>query len=306
MQILLDADTFLGYLLHRSNSIDEIENLHRIIQSSSIVIHISKIGLDRINNLIKAKSGKRAAREMAGIIRKSWKIRILRTSQSVIQEAMELPLCDLESSIEVVLAKRARISAIVTHKLDDFSEMGLNVMTLQDFKCREVLEASLSKATRERPAVLSIPQKVAILDELYSLPSYTSNTASKSEIRQSSEEDFVKANNAMLKKSAEVFEILRLNNHNHLMAMNEKMDSIRKNRLMAMNEGMDLIRKSSKLFAEVFEIPRLNNHNHLMAMNEKMDSIRKSRLMAMNEGMDSIRKSSKPLTIEEVLGFFNN
>jgi predicted nucleic acid-binding protein len=186
MRILLDADTLLEYILNRSMFIHEVENLEESIKSSLTEIYISKLGLDKINNSMKALSGERASKEMANLIKKAWKIKILKTSQSATKKARELPLRDFESAVEVVLADKANISAVVTHKLEDFSEMELNVMTLQKLQRRGSLEACFSRKTKERPAVLFISKEVAVLNELYSLPSYTSNTASKAESKQSS------------------------------------------------------------------------------------------------------------------------
>jgi hypothetical protein len=175
MRILLDADTLLEYILHRSMFINKVENLEEILQSSLTQICISKLGSDKINSSIKALHGEKASREMAKFIKTSWKVKILRTSQSATQEARKLPLLDFESAVEVVLADSNRISAVVTHKPEDFSGMELNIMTLPEFQRRKSLEACLSRNTRERPAVLFIPKEVAVLNELYSLPSYTSN-----------------------------------------------------------------------------------------------------------------------------------
>jgi hypothetical protein len=219
MRILLDADTLLEYILNRSMFIHEVENLEETIKSSLTEIYISKLGLDKINNSMKALSGERASKEMANLIKKAWKIKILKTSQSATKKARELPLRDFESAVEVVLADKANISAVVTHKLEDFSEAELIVMTLQELQCRESLEACLSRNTRERPAVLFIPKEVAVLNELYSLPSYTSNTASKSEIKQSSTTYYrenLKAHGAVgqsFKAFIEASRVLRLNNH---------------------------------------------------------------------------------------------
>jgi hypothetical protein len=267
MRILLDADTLLEYILHRSMFINKVENLEEILQSSLTQICISKLGSDKINSSIKALHGEKASREMAKFIKTSWKVKILRTSQSATQEARKLPLLDFESAVEVVLADSNRISAVVTHKPEDFSGMELNIMTLPEFQRRKSLETCLSRTTRERPAVLFIPKEVAVLNELYALPSYTSNMASKSKIKQSSatysKEDFPRDNDIISQSLKSLSE--KIESASRIPEFSRHMSSFAMARLKT-----DTMSQSLKLLSEKIEsasrIPGFNRHMSSFAM----------------------------------------
>jgi hypothetical protein len=246
-----------------------------IIKSSLTEIYISKLGLHKINNYMTALNGERASKEMANLIKKEWKIKILKTSQSATKKARELHFRDPESTVEVVIADKANIKAIVTHKLEDFSEAELIVMTLQELQRREFLEACLSRNTRERPAMLFIPKEVAVLNELYSLPSYTSNTASKSEIKQSSTTYSKEDSKAHIARIHTLKELIKASRSPGVSGQSLK--AFAEYRVPKLNSHdrsdiMDGLKIDAIPFT--FRVSGLNRHNHPIAMDGlKIDAI---------------------------------
>jgi hypothetical protein len=175
MEILLDADTLLEFFLNRSDEfINEVNYLSKIFGSnSSIQIYISKPGLDKIAVFLKALNGLGISNRQVSGIKK--RIKILRLTKAVAQKARLLSDLDYESAVEIQLAIKANISAIVTHKPSDFSSEKLNIITLSDLQQRNHLEANLSKNIKDLPAVLVInSEQISNLDKaFYYLPSYT-------------------------------------------------------------------------------------------------------------------------------------
>jgi hypothetical protein len=175
MEILLDADTLLEFFLNRSDEfINEVNYLSKIFGSnSSIQIYISKPGLDKIAVFLKALNGLGISNRQVSGIKK--RIKILRLTKAVAQKARLLSDLDYESAVEIQLAIKANISAIVTHKPSDFSSEKLNIITLSDLQQRNHLEANLSKNIKDLPAVLVInSEQISNLDKaFYHLPSYT-------------------------------------------------------------------------------------------------------------------------------------
>ena len=172
MRILLDADTLLEFLLNRSKFIGKVEYLSEIFGSnSSIQLYLSKPGLDKIVSL-QALNEKESEQLVTGLKKR---IKILRVTKAVAKKARSSSAIDYESAVEIHLAIKANIGAIVTHKPSDFSSEELSIITLSDLQQRKHLEDNLSKNIKDLPAVFVInSEQISNLEKaFYHLPSYT-------------------------------------------------------------------------------------------------------------------------------------
>lgn len=173
MRILLDADTLLEFLLNRSEFIGKVKYLSEIFgANSSIQIYLSKPGFDKIVSLIEPLSGLKESQQLVLCLKK--RIKILRLTKAVAKKAILSSAIDYESAVEIHLATKANIGAIVTHKPSDFSLEELNIITLSDLQQRNQMEVNLSKNIKDLPAVLVInSEQISNLDKaFYHLPSY--------------------------------------------------------------------------------------------------------------------------------------
>ena len=183
MRIIIDADLVLEYLVNRSSFVDAVQDLSKVIESDGIELYLSRLGLEKIRNTIKVLNGISASKAAVLGIKKIFKI--LSVPKSVSQKARLSSASDFESAIEIALAIKANISAIVTHKPSDFSEDELkNIITLTDVQQRQCLEKNFLEHMYNNalPAVLVINSEL-IFDlnkTLYHLPSYINSTPSKS------------------------------------------------------------------------------------------------------------------------------
>ncbi len=172
MRILLDADTLLEFLLNRSKFIGKVEYLAEIFEAnSSIQLYLSKPGLDKIVSL-QALNEKESEQLVTGLKKR---IKILRVTKAVTKKARSSSAIDYESAVEIYLAIKANIGAIVTHKPSDFPSEELSIITLNDLQRRKHLEDNLSKNIKDLPAVFVVNlEEISNLDKaFYHLPSYT-------------------------------------------------------------------------------------------------------------------------------------
>jgi hypothetical protein len=172
MRILLDADTLLEFLLNRSKFIGKVEYLAEIFgANSSIQLYLSKPGLDKIVSL--QALNEKESEQLVTRLKK--RIKILRVTKAVAKKAKSSSAIDYESAVEIHLAIKANIGAIVTHKPSDFSFEELSIITLNDLQQRKHLEDNLSKNIKDLPAVFVInSEQISNLDKaFYHLPSYT-------------------------------------------------------------------------------------------------------------------------------------
>jgi hypothetical protein len=178
-RILLDADLLIEFVINRSMFQEKVERLLEIINVEGVQFYLSDFGFKKIREIVKVINGQKASREMISSLKKQFKIKSLIVTKPTIDEARLSDIEDFDSSIEVSLAINSNISAIITHKVSNFSGSKLNVCSLTDFQERENLEKIFSKETSDRPMVLDIKDKIASLNYLYALPSYASEESLK-------------------------------------------------------------------------------------------------------------------------------
>ena len=92
------------------------------------------------------------------------------------------PISDFESAIEICLAIKECIGAIVTHRPKDFSEESVTILTIDEFQQRKYLEERLLEGTNNTPCVLTVkPQQIdALNNSYYNLPSHKNIKSPKS------------------------------------------------------------------------------------------------------------------------------
>jgi hypothetical protein len=173
-RILLNADTLVEFVVNRSMLQEKVEGLLEIINIEGVQFYLSDFGFKKIREIVKVMNDHKASKEMISSLKKRFKIKMLTVTKPIIDEARLLHIGDFDSSIEVSLAINSNISAIITHKISNFSGSELNVCSLTDFQERENLEKIFSKETSSRPMVLDIKDEIASLNHLYALPSHAS------------------------------------------------------------------------------------------------------------------------------------
>jgi hypothetical protein len=175
MRILLDADTLLEFVLNRSVFVDKVEDLSKIIQFDGIEVCISyhKKVIDSIKSFDGSRKPKEFNLQMKKLIRKL-KIKRLKVTEPIARQARLSPIRDYESAVEICVAIKEGIGAIVTHKPNDFPGELLNVFTLSELQQRKSLEDKCLKEISNHTFILSInPEKISNLNNLfYNIPSY--------------------------------------------------------------------------------------------------------------------------------------
>jgi hypothetical protein len=167
---LLDPNSLLEFLLNRSNFIDKVEYLSTIFRhNSGIQLYLSQPGLDKIVSLIKPLNGLKKTEQLVTKLKK--RIKILRLTKAVAEKAKSSSI-NYDSAVEIHLAIKKNIDAIVTHQPDKFSSEKLRIITLSDLQLNH-LELSLAKNINELPAILVTPiDKILNLNKTLHIPSY--------------------------------------------------------------------------------------------------------------------------------------
>jgi hypothetical protein len=167
MDLLIAANTLLEFLVHRSQFISEVEYLSEIFESnSSVRLYIAEPGLDMIASYLKILNGLENSEKIVNAIKK--RVTVLAFNQFLAQEARFSLASNYQSAVEVQLAIKAGIGAIVTHKPSDFSSEEFTIIPLNKLEQRHKLEINYFK--NNLPAILVISN---LNKALYHLPSYT-------------------------------------------------------------------------------------------------------------------------------------
>ncbi len=166
MDLLIAANTLLEFLVNRSQFISEVEYLSEMFESnSSARLYIAEPGLDKIASYLKLLNGLENSEKIVDAIKK--RVKVLALTQVLAQEARFSCATNYESAVEVQLAIKAGIGAIVTHKPSDFSSEEFTIITLNKLEQRHKLEINYLK--NNLPAILVISN---LNKALYHLPSY--------------------------------------------------------------------------------------------------------------------------------------
>lgn len=174
---LLDPNSLLEFLLNRSNFIGKVEYLSTIFRhNSGIQLYLSQPGLDKIVSLIKPLNGLKKTEQLVTKLKK--RIKILRLTKAVAEKAKSSSI-NYDSAVEIHLAIKKNIDAIVTHQPDKFSSEKLSIIRLSDLQLNH-LELSLAKNINELPAILVTPiDKILNLNKTLHIPSYIAHKSLK-------------------------------------------------------------------------------------------------------------------------------
>jgi hypothetical protein len=139
MLILLDADTFLEYVLKRSHFFDRVKAVAELISpNSSIKLFLSELGVEKILYAVKLTTTPAELKKFHSGIKKIFTI--LKPTSSTAKSLRECSAFDPESAIEVCLAIENNIGAIVTHKPNDFRTDRFSIIMLNDLHLYQNLE----------------------------------------------------------------------------------------------------------------------------------------------------------------------
>jgi hypothetical protein len=155
MLILLDADTFLEYVLKRSHFFDRVKAVAELISpNSSIKLFLSELGVEKILGIIKLTTTPAELKKFHSGLKKIFTI--LKPTSLTAKSLRECSAFDPESAIEVCLAIENNIGAIVTHKPNDFRTDRFNIIMLNDLHLYQNLEKIHLKQINELPAIYGV------------------------------------------------------------------------------------------------------------------------------------------------------
>jgi hypothetical protein len=155
MLILLDADTFLEYVLKRSHFFDRVKAVAELISpNSSIKLFLSELGVKKILYTIKLTTTPAELKKFHSGLKKIFTI--LKPTSLTAKSLRECSAFDPESAIEVCLAIENNIGAIVTHKPNDFRTDRFNIIMLNDLHLYQNLEKTHLKQINELPAIYGV------------------------------------------------------------------------------------------------------------------------------------------------------
>jgi hypothetical protein len=135
MKYIVDADLILETILNRSKTYEQVAKLWNNIYTKSSEIYISRIGLDRINTLIKVFIEiEEDATQAMNLITDTFKV--IEVDTEIIDDARQIDLIhnDFESSVEIVIAEEYKFNGIITERYDSFRHTNSNSETSSKYK----------------------------------------------------------------------------------------------------------------------------------------------------------------------------
>jgi hypothetical protein len=167
MLILLDADTFLEYVLKRSHFFDRVKAVAELISpNSSIKLFLSELGVEKILGMIKLTTTPAELKKFHSGLKKIFTI--LKPTSLTAKSFRECSAFDPESAIEVCLAIENNIGAIVTHKPNDFRTDRFSIIMLNDLHLYQNLEKIHLKQVKELPAVYGVNfEQISFLNNIF-------------------------------------------------------------------------------------------------------------------------------------------
>ncbi|MBK9215570.1 MAG: PIN domain-containing protein [Chloracidobacterium sp.] len=131
MQILLDTDVALDFLLRREPFFPNANEIFRLNARKQITIHLASVTPVNIFYIGRKLKGREDAfKAVRRIVRLT---RICRTDESVLNAALNLGISDFEDAVQVAAAVAERLDAIVTRNFSDFEASPVPVYDPTEF-----------------------------------------------------------------------------------------------------------------------------------------------------------------------------
>lgn len=145
MKILVDSDWILELLVNRHQYAQEAEKLLTMLNKRSPAqIYITELCLDKINSFL-GKEDSQLVQDAVLWVKNLVNNRILPFSNDVRDYASNLPIKDFESAVEVAIARKENIGAIITLNPEIFTGANLPVLSSGSFLERVQFEQIFSK-----------------------------------------------------------------------------------------------------------------------------------------------------------------
>ncbi|MBD2254688.1 PIN domain-containing protein [Nostoc parmelioides] len=142
MQVIIDADLVIDYLLLQR---EEVENLSDIIKNQQCKLFITQLGFDKFISLIENIYSPEQAKRFSNEIQKE--ITVCSINYELHEQANSLNFQDFESALEVACATSMGISAILTHNSQNFGEAKITIFSVENLLQRLKLEECLDFST---------------------------------------------------------------------------------------------------------------------------------------------------------------
>ncbi len=130
MRVLLDTNIVLDLMLERENFVEDAEAIFLAQAQGRLSAYISAITPGTAYYVARRTKGSAEARNaVAGVLKIT---RVCTVNQSVLQNAVSLPLADYEDAIQLAGALAEQLDAIVTRDPDDFKASPIPVFLPAD------------------------------------------------------------------------------------------------------------------------------------------------------------------------------
>jgi hypothetical protein len=181
-KVLIDSDTLLEFLINRGHFEGNVKDLSELVdrcRKNEIDLYISSYGLDSIKIYIDHWKNSEASGKIIEDLKKKFKIKVLKVFKYIMEAVRNCPVKDISSAIEVILAQRKNIGAIVTYKPENFYGSDVNILSFSEFQKSQQLELLLQDNIQEPSVVLrtSNLEQVSVLNRIYQRPSYSATTS---------------------------------------------------------------------------------------------------------------------------------
>lgn len=141
IRILVDADLILEILINRNQPL--LEDISVLFDQARplIKLYITDIGWEKICTFANKFQNSQIAQAVIDWLKE--KIDVCTVDKSVIQKARSSPIQDLESAVEYACVMYQELSAVVTHRHQDFvmAPEQFAIWSVSDLQTRTLLEA---------------------------------------------------------------------------------------------------------------------------------------------------------------------
>ena len=136
-RVLLDTDVILDVLFDRPQFVEPAAILWEAHEQGKIEGHISAI--TSVNVFYIARKLKDVETAKLAVTRLIGTFRICAVNQSILQQAMLLPLSDYEDAVQLATAITYQLDAIITRNLKDYQKSPRPVFSPADFLVHQSL-----------------------------------------------------------------------------------------------------------------------------------------------------------------------
>ena len=145
MKILVDADWILELFVNRYQYRKEAKKLFDILQNQSLIeVYATELCLDKISSFIDKKD-LQLTQDTLSYIRELLDNRILYFDNNLRDYARNLYIRDFESAIEVALAKKEKMQAIITLNPENFAGANFPIFSSEELLVRLSLEQTWNR-----------------------------------------------------------------------------------------------------------------------------------------------------------------